>query len=167
MSTWYYLIAVRRVTSVAKPRLSAQPRTQLLRFSKVRPTTHRCLSKHPHLSVVWLLKNFSGRLFGADFPLLFGNCLAARGRIIQSSEARSTLLQKNLSFFAKRFHGTPIQASVTRANLRLPTWSTTVSPAFRTRLLSASFSPFRRTPPCSIMRSAAEVLATSSACFMT
>ena len=59
MSTWYYLIAVRRVTILTPRRsqVSQLFRTQPLRFSKARPTTHHYLSKHPHLSVVWLLKN--------------------------------------------------------------------------------------------------------------
>src|SRR5260370_19043992 len=53
------------------------------------------------------------------------------------------------------------QARVTRANLRLPTWSTTVSPRFTESPLSVPLSPLIRTPPCSIMRRPSEVLETS------
>src|SRR2546421_1188893 len=53
------------------------------------------------------------------------------------------------------------QARVTRANLRLPTCNTTVSPRFTESPLSVTFSPLMRTPPCSIMRRASDALETS------
>src|SRR6185369_6986523 len=40
-------------------------------------------------------------------------------------------------------------AMVTRANLRLPTWITSVSPRLNCRPRSLTLSPFTRTPPCS------------------
>src|SRR5262249_54376389 len=45
-----------------------------------------------------------------------------------------------------------LHAMRTRANLRLPTWITTVVPCFSFSVRSASFSPSIFTPPCSIMR---------------
>src|SRR5262245_52739093 len=53
------------------------------------------------------------------------------------------------------------------ANLRLPTWATTVVPDASFNALSATFSPSSFTPPCSIMRAASETLGTSPACLRT
>ena len=60
-----------------------------------RPTTYHYLPKHPHLSVVWLLKN----LFLAPIWQLFLVAVFAaeqrEGRIIQTENHRSRLFQNN------------------------------------------------------------------------
>src|SRR6202521_5835250 len=55
----------------------------------------------------------------------------------------------------------------TRANLRLPTCSTTVVPGKSLNDLSLTRSRSNRTPPCSMARIASEVLVAKPACLST
>ena len=105
----------------------------------------------------------------ADFPA----AVSGEGRIIRIEIRGSTLFGVFHSQNSLFGHGereialkSPYEIS-TRANLRLPTWITKGPPTGNLRPLSLTFSPSSLTPPCSIMRSASEVLAVRPACLMT
>src|SRR5574340_686308 len=121
-------------------------------YSKTPVTQGPNQIKHQHLSAVQVFKE---RVAKQREP-----------RIIQTAKYRSTLSPK---FFeqACRIDDSPAYASMTRANLRLPTCSTTCSPRCTIAALSVTRSPFARTPPWSIMRSASDVLEVRPACFST
>lgn len=105
------------------------------------------------------------------------------GRIIQAFPAASTIrcddvpkvhplpaqLPQGLHIFTKTAQDTraSAQAMLIRAYFRFPTCRTKAPLVERTKRLSSILVPSIFTPPCSIMRSASEVLAVNPDCFKT